>query len=93
LKAQAIFIVNGRVQGVFYRASASEKATSLGLSGWVRNRRNGDVELFARGDPALLDELEAWLWQGPRMARVTSVKREESLEEAPDDAFRIRSTR
>ncbi len=86
-------MVSGRVQGVFYRASASEKATSLGLSGWVRNRRNGDVELLARGDPLLVDELEAWLWQGPRMASVTSVLREATDDDGEDDgAFRVRST-
>ena len=86
-------MVSGRVQGVFYRASASEKATSLGLSGWVRNRRNGDVELLARGDPLLVDELEAWLWQGPRMANVTSVLREATVDDGEDDgAFRVRNT-
>ena len=86
-------MVSGRVQGVFYRASASEKATSLGLSGWVRNRRNGDVELLARGDPLLVDELEAWLWQGPRMASVTRVLREAPADDGEDDGtFRVRST-
>jgi len=73
----AHFRVTGRVQGVFFRAATEERARSLRLSGWVRNCENGDVELVACGAPALLAELERWLWQGPSAARVDSVHREE----------------
>jgi acylphosphatase len=70
----AHFRVRGRVQGVFYRASAEATARRLNLSGWVRNAEDGDVELVACGPAARLDELEKWLWQGPANAQVTSVE-------------------
>lgn len=71
----AHFRVRGQVQGVFYRASSEAIALRLGLSGWVRNCENGDVELIACGTVQQLDELEKWLWQGPSRARVTAVQR------------------
>jgi acylphosphatase len=69
------FRVRGQVQGVFFRASTEAVALRLGLSGWVRNSENGDVELIACGTAQQLDELEKWLWQGPSRARVTTVQR------------------
>ncbi len=73
----AHFRVCGQVQGVFYRASTEATARRLGLSGWVRNCKNGgedgDVELVACGPAPQLDELEKWLWRGPADARVSSV--------------------
>jgi acylphosphatase len=71
----AHFRVYGQVQGVFYRASAEATARRLGLSGWVRNTENGEVELVACGSAPRLDELEKWLWRGPANAQVSSVKR------------------
>ena len=63
------FLVSGQVQGVFFRASTETTARRLGLTGWVRNRRDGCVELVACGEAAPLKELEQWLWQGPPPAR------------------------
>jgi acylphosphatase len=74
--ACAYFIVVGRVQGVAYRASTEMTARRLGLTGWVRNREDGAVEVAACGETARLEELERWLWQGPRSADVTAVTRE-----------------
>jgi acylphosphatase len=71
----AHFRVRGQVQGVFFRASAEAVALRLGLSGWVRNSENGDVELVACGTARQLDELEQWLWRGPSSARVSAVQR------------------
>ena len=71
----AHFRVRGQVQGVFFRASTEAVALRLGLSGWVRNSENGDVELIACGTTQQLDELEKWLWRGPSNARVTGVQR------------------
>lgn len=68
------FLVSGRVQGVFYRASTQQRAQELGLAGWVRNCRDGSVELIACGETKNLDQLEAWLWQGPSHAKVSTVK-------------------
>jgi acylphosphatase len=69
------FCVRGQVQGVFYRASTEATARRLGLSGWVRNAEDGEVELVACGPAARLDELEKWLWRGPANAQVTRVVR------------------
>jgi acylphosphatase len=71
----AQFFVSGRVQGVFYRAATRETAQRLGISGWVRNGDNGEVELLACGTPAQLQALEHWLWQGPPSACVDGVRR------------------
>lgn len=67
-------IIEGKVQGVFYRASAMEKAVSLGLSGFVRNLPGGEVELVAEGSRENLDELISWCRVGPPNANVTDIK-------------------
>lgn len=69
------FQVIGRVQGVFFRASAREEAQRLGLTGRARNRADGSVEVIACGDAAALDALERWLHVGPPLARVSRVER------------------
>lgn len=66
--------VYGRVQGVYYRATAQRNAIDLGLTGWVRNRGDGSVELVAEGPRVDLERLAAWLWQGPPAARVSDVR-------------------
>ena len=66
-------VVRGRVQGVFFRASALEHAQQLGLRGWVRNRPDGAVELVAEGDAAAVASLVDWCHHGPPSARVESV--------------------
>ena len=84
--AAARFLVSGRVQGVFYRASAREQALALGLSGYAKNLPDGRVEVVASGTGAALEALERWLWRGPSAARVDDVQREPC--EAPDhDGF------
>ncbi|WP_109126922.1 acylphosphatase [Dyella sp. C11] len=70
------FIVSGRVQGVFYRASTREQAVALGLAGHAINLADGRVEVLAVGDAVAIDALERWLWQGPPAARVDAVLRE-----------------
>jgi acylphosphatase len=65
--------VTGRVQGVGYRWETRRIAASLGLSGWVRNCRDGSVELIAEGEKPKLEQLLDWLQQGPRMSRVDEV--------------------
>lgn len=66
-------VVKGLVQGVSYRATASDQARTRGLSGWVRNLPNGDVEALAEGDPLAVEAFIAWCRRGPDEARVTSV--------------------
>jgi acylphosphatase len=67
--------VEGRVQGVGYRYWAVEAARRLGLAGWVRNRRDGAVEILALGDAAALKSFTEACRQGPRAAVVTALER------------------
>ena len=66
--------VEGRVQGVFFRATTQEQARALGLRGYVRNLPDGSVEVYACGDRVAVETLSAWLWEGPPYARVTRVR-------------------
>jgi acylphosphatase len=66
-------VVRGRVQGVGFRDATWREGRRLGLLGWVQNRLDGTVEVVAEGDEASLRELERFLRQGPRMARVAGV--------------------
>ncbi|HXE78418.1 MAG TPA: acylphosphatase [Rhodanobacter sp.] len=75
--ATARFVVAGRVQGVFYRASTREQAARLGLDGHARNLADGTVEVLASGTDAGLDALAQWLQRGPPAAKVESVRRED----------------
>jgi acylphosphatase len=72
----ARFLVSGRVQGVWFRAATREQALRLQLRGFARNLADGGVEVVAVGAEAALAELEQWLWQGPPLAKVASVRRE-----------------
>lgn len=72
----ARFIVSGRVQGVFFRASTRDQAQQLRLSGQARNLADGRVEVLVWGSSQALDVLEQWLQVGPAPARVDAVSRE-----------------
>ncbi|MGN6314113.1 MAG: acylphosphatase [Rhodanobacteraceae bacterium] len=74
--ACARFIIRGRVQGVFFRASTREQALRLGVSGYARNLDDGSVEVLACGSSGALDALQEWLRDGPPSARVEDVSRE-----------------
>jgi acylphosphatase len=65
--------IEGRVQGVYYRAWTYETATSLGLDGWVRNREDGSVEAVFSGPPDVVAEMLERCKDGPPDARVTAV--------------------
>jgi len=81
------FIVSGKVQGVFFRASTREQAQRLDVSGHARNLDDGTVEVIACGDAANLQALERWLQSGPAAARVDSVSRVNHPEK-PQRGFR-----
>lgn len=66
-------VVEGRVQGVYFRATARREASARGLSGWVRNRWDGSVEVVAEGRRSALESFEVFLHQGPPSAQVTHV--------------------
>ena len=67
-------IVTGKVQGVWYRQSAKEKATELGVTGNVRNQPDGSVAIIATGLTNQLDQFIEWCRQGPPRALVTNVE-------------------
>ncbi len=66
-------LIKGKVQGVFYRATAKEIAEKLGLTGWVRNTDEGHVEAVISGPAGAVQQFVEWCWQGPRRAAVTAV--------------------
>ena len=76
--------IYGKVQGVFFRASTREKAREHGITGWVKNRRDGSVEAVCEGPDDAIDELIEWAHQGPTRARVDRV---ESVDEEPTGEF------
>ena len=67
-------IVRGNVQGVFYRKSTAQKAVELNITGTVKNKPNGDVEIIASGTEEQLLELEQWCKIGPPAANVLGLK-------------------
>lgn len=77
--------VSGRVQGVFYRASARQQALALGVRGYAHNLADGRVEVLAIGEPSAVHALLDWLRQGPPGAQVKHVETLE-LRAAPDAA-------
>ena len=83
--------ITGRVQGVGFRAFVEQAAERLGVSGWVRNRRDGSVEAVIAGDTSKVDEMLTLCWQGPPAAKVDGV----SIEDAPmpdGNGFEVRRT-
>jgi acylphosphatase len=66
-------VVAGRVQGVSFRAAAAHEAARLGVAGWVRNEPDGTVALHVEGDPAAVEALLRWAYDGPPLARVEHV--------------------
>lgn len=76
--------IEGKVQGVFFRDWTVETARQIGVSGWVRNRRDGAVEVLAIGAPEAVEALVAELRQGSPASRVARVSVEETEPEAVD---------
>jgi acylphosphatase len=66
-------LVSGRVQGVYYRASAQQRARAAGIAGHARNLDDGRVEVLAYGEEPRVLEFIDWLWIGPSAAKVTQV--------------------
>jgi acylphosphatase len=83
----ARFVVSGKVQGVFFRASTRDRAQALGLRGFAKNLADGRVEVLAAGDDAAIDELAAWLREGPPMARVDDLERLPAREDEAGQGF------
>ena len=73
-RARLRALISGRVQGVAFRAYTQEEARGLGLEGWVRNLRDGRVEVLAEGPRVALEKLLAWCREGPSYANVKDVE-------------------
>ena len=67
-------LISGRVQGVWFRASTRDKAEQLGLTGWVKNTYDGNVEAVFEGEEETIEEMIAWCHEGPSLSDVTNVK-------------------
>jgi len=80
-------LVEGKVQGVGFRAATVRRAHGLKLGGWVRNLPDGRVEALVQGPHAEVDQMLSWLLQGPPAARVTGVRHEEVRTERHYDRF------
>lgn len=66
--------ISGRVQGVFYRKEARNKAQELGLTGFVRNNPDGTVLALVQGEEQILKKFIEWCWKGPAEARVENIQ-------------------
>lgn len=84
------FLVTGKVQGVFFRASTRMEADRLGLDGYARNLPDGRVEVLVAGAEESVQELAQWLQHGPPQARVDVVERENAVADALSQGFFIR---
>ena len=89
-RARLRLIISGRVQGVGFRFSAYDEATSLAVAGFVRNLPGGEVEIVAEGPREKLKMLASWAHLGPTSARVTEVRKEWLDPTGEFTEFRIR---
>ena len=89
-KTSVHIVVSGVVQGVFFRAHTQNAAQHFGLSGWVRNLRDGRVEIVAEGPHAALNQLVLWCQTGPPHARVDDVEATWGKATGKFESFEIR---
>lgn len=80
--------IKGKVQGVFFRATAKEVADQLGVKGWVKNTWNDDVEAMVTGGEEAIRKFIEWCWKGPKKAEVEDVIITKK-EETPFDGFSV----
>jgi acylphosphatase len=83
-------IIRGWVQGVYFRAFTRDQARSLGLTGWVRNRRDGNVEAYFEGEKEKVDQMIAWCHRGSPSSRVEQVEVTLGPFSGAFDSFQIR---
>ncbi len=88
-KKRVHILASGRVQGVYYRQFALKNAAELGVTGWVKNLRNGKVEAVAEGDSEAVDKFIAWCKKGPASARVDHLEVQEEEYKDEFENFRV----
>ncbi len=88
-KTRVRVIIVGIVQGVFFRHSTREMALNLGITGWVKNRRDGSVEALFEGEKEKVDRIVQWCHRGPSGAKVKTVKISEEDFKGEFDDFMI----
>jgi acylphosphatase len=86
---RARIVISGRVQGVYFRASARDVAHAQRLCGWVRNRLDGGVEAVVEGDKGAVQAFIAWCHRGPPGAHVTAVQVTMELYTGEFQGFRV----
>jgi acylphosphatase len=74
IRIEAHVVVEGRVQGVFFRAATQAAATREGVAGWVRNLPDRRVEALLQGETGAVERVVEWMRHGPPGARVTDIK-------------------
>jgi len=79
-----LFLIEGRVQGVFFRESTRRQAEPLGITGFAKNMADGSVQVLACGGPEALNRLTKWLETGPPMAEVERMEWIKSSSQSPD---------
>jgi len=82
---QRIFLVSGKVQGVWFRQSTKQLAQQLNITGYAKNLTNGTVEVFAVGSEVALQQLTEFLKQGPAQAQVDNLTVTSVTMTVPDD--------
>jgi acylphosphatase len=90
MKSKVHVIISGRVQGVWFRAYTKQKAVQLGLTGWVRNTLDGNVEAVFEGEENLIQEMLDWCHHGPPSAEVEKVEVEKQTPSNDFDQFSIK---
>ena len=90
VKRRGYFICHGRVQGVFFRASAQTEAIRLGLTGWIRNCPDHSVEAVVEGEDKAVDDFYRWSLNGPSYADVSRVDHSDSAATGEFSGFNIR---
>lgn len=92
MSRQLHILVQGRVQGVYFRAFTRREAEKYGLTGWVRNLPNGDVEMLLQGNDAALEKMQQWCWEGSPHSDVHQVIIQEDSKPFPEsfNNFQIR---
>ena len=90
MKSKVHVIIYGRVQGVWFRVSTKNKAEQLGITGWVRNTSDGNVEAVFEGDEKIIEEMLEWCNHGPPLAEVDNVEVKRQLASDEFDQFYFR---